>query len=160
MKIPPVPKKPRRIITAAQFDRLYQALPDADTQLLIETDIESGLRWGELTELRVRRPGLRDLHPDREPRRRGALPRRSPRRRPLPGQGLPQGQGVPAVQAQPADRQQDRGHIAARGLGDDDLLFTYQAPQQSATRTRSIATAPPPGLTEPNEKAGDTGMAH
>ncbi len=26
----------------------------ADAQLLIETDIESGLRWGELTELRVR----------------------------------------------------------------------------------------------------------
>jgi len=54
VKIPPVPEKPRRIITAAQFDRLYQTLPDADTQLLIETDIESGLRWGELTELRVR----------------------------------------------------------------------------------------------------------
>ena len=48
------PRKPRRIITAAQFDRLYQALPDADAQLLVETDIESGLRWGELTELRVR----------------------------------------------------------------------------------------------------------
>src|SRR5258708_29636865 len=27
---------------------------DADTQLLIETAIESGMRWGELTEVRVR----------------------------------------------------------------------------------------------------------
>ena len=54
VKTPPVPEKPRRIITAAQFDRLYQALPDADTQLLIETAIESGMRWGELTEVRVR----------------------------------------------------------------------------------------------------------
>src|SRR5262249_25131786 len=54
VKTPPVPEKPRCIITAAQFDRLYQALPDADTRLLVETDIESGMRWGELTELRVR----------------------------------------------------------------------------------------------------------
>jgi integrase len=43
-----VPDKPRRIITAAQFDRLYQALPDANAQLLVEIDIESGMRWGEL----------------------------------------------------------------------------------------------------------------
>ena len=28
---------------------LYKALPDADTPLLVETDIESGLRWGGLT---------------------------------------------------------------------------------------------------------------
>jgi integrase len=53
VKTPPAPDKPRRIITPAQFDRLYQALPDADTQLLVETDIESGMRWGELTELRA-----------------------------------------------------------------------------------------------------------
>lgn len=37
-----------------QFDVMYQALPDAETQLLVETDIESGLRWGELSELRVK----------------------------------------------------------------------------------------------------------
>lgn len=54
VKTPPVPKKPRRIITAAEFDLLYQALPYTDARLLVETDIESGLRWGELTELRVR----------------------------------------------------------------------------------------------------------
>jgi integrase len=50
----PVPKKPRRIITAQQFDAVYAALPDSDAQLLVETDIETGLRWGELTELRVK----------------------------------------------------------------------------------------------------------
>ena len=54
VKRPPVSDKPRRIITAAQFDRLYQALPDADSQLLVEMDIESRMRWGELTEVRVR----------------------------------------------------------------------------------------------------------
>jgi integrase len=49
----PVPRKPRRILTAAQFDAVYAALPDSDAQLLVETAIETGLRWGELTELRA-----------------------------------------------------------------------------------------------------------
>jgi integrase len=53
VKTPPVPAKPRVIITADQFNLLYQALRDADARLLVETAIESGLRWGELTELRV-----------------------------------------------------------------------------------------------------------
>jgi integrase len=51
---PPVARKPRVIITPEQFTAVYQALPDDDARLLVETDIESGLRWGELTELRVK----------------------------------------------------------------------------------------------------------
>jgi hypothetical protein len=47
--IPPVPEKPGRIITAAQFDRLYQALPDASAQLLVETGIDPGSRRLGLT---------------------------------------------------------------------------------------------------------------
>jgi integrase len=54
VKTPPVAKKPRRIITVEQFDAIYAALPDPLIRLLVETDIESGLRWGELTELRVK----------------------------------------------------------------------------------------------------------
>lgn len=52
VKTPPVPVKPRTIITPEQFATLYEALPGA-FRLLVETDIETGLRWGELTELRV-----------------------------------------------------------------------------------------------------------
>ena len=58
VKTPTVPKKPLKIITPEQFDAIYEALPDDAMRLLIETDIESGLRWGELTELRVK-----DLEP-------------------------------------------------------------------------------------------------
>jgi integrase len=54
VKTPPVPHEPRRILTAEQFDRVYAALPGTTMKLLVETDIESGLRWGELTELRVK----------------------------------------------------------------------------------------------------------
>ncbi|WP_030157280.1 tyrosine-type recombinase/integrase [Glycomyces sp. NRRL B-16210] len=53
VKTDPVPKKPLTIITPAQFDVFYVALPDAMSKLLVETAIETGTRWGELTELRV-----------------------------------------------------------------------------------------------------------
>lgn len=53
VKVPPTPRKPLAIVTPEQFDAIYQALPDAMSRLLVETDIESGLRWGELTELRA-----------------------------------------------------------------------------------------------------------
>jgi integrase len=53
VKTPTVPRKPLKIITPEQFDAIYAAIHDATLRLLVETDIESGLRWGELTELRV-----------------------------------------------------------------------------------------------------------
>ena len=54
VKTPPVPAQPRTILTPEQFAVLYDCLPDAQSKLLVETAVESGLRWGELTELRVR----------------------------------------------------------------------------------------------------------
>ena len=54
VKTPTVARKPLKIITPEQFDAIYEALPDPVSRLLIETGIESGCRWGELTELRVR----------------------------------------------------------------------------------------------------------
>jgi len=54
VRTPAVPSTPPQIITPEQFDAIYRALSDADVQLLVETAVESGLRWGELTELRVR----------------------------------------------------------------------------------------------------------
>jgi integrase len=54
VKTPTVPQKPRTIITPEQFGRVLDALPDDTMRLLAETKIETGLRWGELTELRMR----------------------------------------------------------------------------------------------------------
>ena len=54
IKPPPVPKKQRAIITPEQFDQLYLAVCSDTMKLLVEADIESGMRWGELTELRPR----------------------------------------------------------------------------------------------------------
>lgn len=52
VKTPTVPVKEFRILTPEQFEALYAALPDGQLKLLVETAIDSGLRWGELTELR------------------------------------------------------------------------------------------------------------
>jgi len=49
-------------------------------------------------------------------------------------------------------------HIEARGLGADDLLFSYRAPDRPAARHRPAATQSP-GMTDPNEKGAGTGTA-
>jgi integrase len=152
VKIPANPAKPRRIITPAQFDRLYQALPDADAQLLVETDIESGLRWGELTELRTHdldfatgiltiSRAVVELTPDEHPSGGRFLVKDYPKDKEYRRFKLSQ-QIVAKIHA----------HVTANGIGDDDLLFTYHPPAQSRTRRADLSAAPPPGMTEPNEK--------
>ena len=59
IKTPTVARKPRVIVTPEQYDVIHQALPGTTTRLMVETAIESGVRWGELTELR---PTDLDLH--------------------------------------------------------------------------------------------------
>jgi site-specific recombinase XerC len=54
VKTPTVARKPRTIVTPEQFDLIHSALPDGGWRVLVELDVETGLRWGELTELRVR----------------------------------------------------------------------------------------------------------
>lgn len=152
VKTPTIAKKPRRIITAAQFDAIYQALPDSITRLLVETDIESGLRWGELTELRAK-----DLD-----RGTGILTvarvvvKLSPKFHPEGKRFL--------VKDYPKDKEWRQlklpAHLVAklgeyidsRKLGPHDLLFPYTPPVEAARRTLP-ETLPDPdtlGLTEPN----------
>ena len=39
-------------MTPGQYDAIHHALPSPAARLPVETAIESGLRWGELTEFR------------------------------------------------------------------------------------------------------------
>ena len=136
IKTPTVPRKPLKIITPEQFDTIYDALPDAQSKLLVETDIESGLRWGELTELRGRDldPATRIVTVSR------AVVQVAPRFHPTGGRFL--------VKMYPKDKEYRRlklsqqivakieAHVTARHLGDDDLLFTYQAPREHRAHVR------------------------
>ena len=151
VKTPTVPVKPYTIITPEQFSAVYEALPDPRWRLLVETDIESGLRWGELTELRVRdiEFGSRMLTVSR------AVVQVSPKFHPAGGRFL--------VKDYPKDREFRRfklsaqivaklqAHVVEHDLGRDDLLFW--APEPDGPKVRKLRLVVDPetlGLTEPN----------
>jgi integrase len=123
VKTPPVPGKPPVIISPEQFDKIYQSLEDDDFKLFIEVDIESGLRWGELTELRAKDIDLstRILTVSR------AVVQVNPKFHPTGKRFL--------VKEYPKDKEYRRfklgaaitakieEHIQAKGIGPDGLLF-------------------------------------
>jgi integrase len=150
VKTPPIPKRPHRIITPEQFDDLYAALSSETMKLLVETGVESGLRWGELTELR---PGDQDF-------RTGVLTvsrvvvELTPRFHRDGGRFI--------VKDYPKDREHRclrlsvqmvskiKAFIELHGIGDDDLLFAMpQHPAQPPLR--ALAEPSTLGLTEPND---------
>jgi integrase len=137
-------------MTPEQFDRLYLALPSGTMKLLVKTDIESGLRWGELTELRPRDLdfGTGVLTVSR------VVVETSPRFHPDGGWFL--------IKQYPKDQEHRRlrlgagivakikAHIDEHGLGDDDLLFAM--PELPARPpVRALADPATLGLTRPNE---------
>jgi integrase len=149
VKIPTVPATLRTIVTPEQFDAIYQALPDADAQLLVETAIESGLRWGELAELRPRDLDVasRILTISRK------VIELNSRFHPEGGRFL--------VVDYPKDKEVRRfklsaqivaklsAHMKTAQLGPDDLLFTRNAAPPVPLRV--IADPETAGLTGPNE---------
>jgi integrase len=148
VKIPTVPATPRTIVTPEQFDAIYAALPNADAQLLVETAIETGLRWGELAELRpgdldlanrmltVSRKVIelnREFHPDG---RRFLVKR------------YPKDKEYRRLKLSPQITAKLKAHIQARSLGADALLFAPTPPGNAAAPTvvvRSRTTGPGTG---------------
>ena len=119
--------------------------------LLVKTEIESGPRWGELTELRVRDldVGSRLLAVSR------AVVEVHPRFHPDGGRFL--------VKEYPNDREYRRfklseqiatklrAHIIERGLGPDDLLFRARSEEgPRLLKLRLVADPASLGRTEPN----------
>lgn len=153
VKTPTVATKRRRIITPDQFATIYDAIPTRKLQLLVETDVETGLRWGELIELRAKDLDL-DTGVVTVSRVAGELAARF----------NPDGQRF-FVKQYPKDTEWRAvtlsshmfGQLAdhARGLtSDNDLLFTAPQPDRPA-RYRRPESLPDPatlGLTEPNDR--------
>ena len=150
IKTPTVPVKDYRIVTPEEFDAIYRALPDDFSRLVVETAVESGLRWGELTELRASDLDLRTgvLVVSR------AVCQVDPKFHP---QGLryyvkpyPKSKRSRRFKLSPSIVAKIDAHIAAAGLKRNDLLFAM-AP---AGKPRLTAVPDPDtlGLTEPNEQ--------
>jgi integrase len=149
VKIPTVPATVRTIVTPEQFDVVYAALPSADAQLLVETAIESGLRWGELAELRVHDLDLatrmvtvsrkvtevnREFHPDG---RRFLI------------KPYPKDKEFRRLKLSPQIVAKLKAHIMARGLGPDGLLFARRAAAPAPLHV--VAEPGDLGFTKPND---------
>lgn len=150
VKTPTVPNKPLKIITPEQFDLLYEHLPTAASRLLIETDIETGLRWGELTELR---PADFDAATRTLTISRAVVqvdPKFHPAGRRFLVKEYPKDKEWRRVKISAQLSVKLREHIEAARLGDMDLLFSHDV---EPTPQRELRVVPDPdslGLTEPN----------
>jgi len=150
VKTPTVPRKPLKIITPEQFEAIYAAIPDATLRLLVETDIESGLRWGELTELRVSDIDLitRVLTVSR------TVVQVDPKFHPTGGRFL--------VKEYPKDKEFRRlklstqltakiaAHVKDANLGPGDLIFAMARQDSPAARLRAVPDLAALGFTKPN----------
>jgi integrase len=151
VKTPPVPRKPRRVISPDQFEIIYENLRDAHMRLLVETDIETGLRWGELTELRADdlEPATQLLTISR------AVVELSPRHHPTGGRFL--------VKDYPKDKEYRRiklsrhitdkltAHITEHALAPADLIFSARHYVHDGRRPARPEPATL-GLTDPDSK--------
>ena len=152
VKTPPVPAKPPMIISPEQFDQIYAALDEGDFKLLIETDIESGLRWGELTELRPKDLdfGTRILTVSRAVVQ--VNPKYHPEGRRFLVKEYPKDGEYRCLKLSKQIVKKLKAHVVAKGLGPDDLLFELRQPPGAKRRT--VEAVPDPatlGKTEPNE---------
>jgi integrase len=151
VRTPTVPSTPRQIITPEQFDAIYDELPDADAQLLIETAVESGLRWGELTELRVRDVGF------------GTRMVEVSRKVIEINRKFQPGGTRFSVKEYLKDKEYRRlklstqlirkieAHVKSEELGPDDLLFARRGVDPPVSRIRVVPEPGSLGLTEPND---------
>lgn len=157
VRVPTVPRKVRRILTPEQYGAILEHIAEPMPRLLVETAIETGLRWGEATELR-----FGDLDP-------GACTLTVSRVViELSGQTAVDGARF-VVKPYPKDNEWRRigisSHLATR-LSEagatrllDDLIFV--APQPDGQRRRRPTKLPDPdtlGRTDPN--ASGTTFSH
>lgn len=150
VKTPTAGVKPLTVITPEQFDSIYENLDDPDAQLLVETAIESGVRWGELTELRVSDLAVttRIVTISR------AVVQVDPKFHPDGGRFI--------VQDYPKDKEFRRfklstqivnklsAHTTRHGLEGNDLLFAFRRQAKPGQPLRSVPNPDELGLTEPN----------
>jgi integrase len=150
VRTPTVPSTPRQIITPEQFDAIYQALPDADFQLLVETAIETGLRWGELTELRVKdlAPGTRMLAVSRKVIE--VNPKFQPEGKRFAVKDYPKDKEYRRFKISAQLTRKIEAHVRSEGLRPADLLFARDAGLPAVTATRTRPEPGTLGLTEPN----------
>ncbi len=151
VRTPPVARKPRRIISAEHYEKIHEALGDEMMQLLVETAVESGLRWGELTELR---PQDIELDTSMLTVSRAVVSLSAADR---PSRFLvkpyPKDKEWRRLALAPHLVEKLRQYIADREIAPNDLLFPMPPPTNVRyTRPAELPDPDTLGLTEPNDK--------
>ena len=149
VKTPTVPKKPLRIITPEEFDAFYLCLPDETSRLMVETDIESGMRWGELTELRPKDIDVANRIVTVSRTVVEVNPKFHPRSARFLVKEYPKDKEWRRFRLSGAITTKLKTSISQRGLASDDLIFEYRVPEPPVRP--SAVNAGDLGLTEPNE---------
>jgi integrase len=147
IRLPHVPEVEKDILTVEEFGEVYHQIDDYQLQTLLETDIETGLRWGELTELRasdwnsaertfkVSRTVVK-VRPNRDPEGYGFRVKL-----------YPKGKKTLEVKvSEPFAKKIDR-YLELSAKTGNDLLLTYEAPEEPA---KVIPHPDTLGLTPPN----------
>ena len=150
VKTPTVPVKEYRIVTPVEFEALLGAMPSDTARLLVEVALGSGLRWGELIELRPA-----DLHmPSGIVTITRAVVEVNPKYHPDGERFL--------VKPYPKNKRSRRfkldpdlvaaisTHSGAHGLAPSDLLFRFDTFLGPAAGARLLIPAERLGRTEPN----------
>ena len=151
VKTPTVARRPRTIVTPEQFDAIHDALPNESWRTLIELDVETGLRWGELTELRVHdlTAATRMLTVARAVIEINAAFRDTDTDR-FRIKQYPKDKEYRRVKLSPGIATALARHIEANQLGRDDLLFPMPTDPESGA-SADVATSPPDELAVPQD---------
>jgi integrase len=128
VKTPTVVLGPPPVISSQQFDTIHRAIENPVFRLMIEVGVESGLRWGELTELR---PGDIDLDTQILTVSRAVV---HVSRQFHPGGGrflvkqYPKNRDWRRLKLSAEITAKIRAHVQTRGIGRDGLLFEMPSP--------------------------------
>jgi integrase len=153
VKTPTVAVKEYRIVTPAEFEALLAGLPSNTTRLFVEVALGTGLRWGELTELRPA-----DLHmPSGIVTVTRAVAEVNPAHHPTGERFIvkpyPKNKRSRRFKLDPELVDAIKAHVAAHGLAPSDLLFQFDtfvgAPAASPQSPRLLPVEQL-GLTAPN----------
>lgn len=153
VKTPPVAKKKRTIITPEQFDALYESLTDTRMKLLVEVKVETGLRWGELTELRPKDIDFatRTLTVSR------VIIELNPRHHPEGGRFLvkdyPKDREHRSVRLSKQIARKVQAYVSEEGIKEDDLLFFLRQDELPRPRRLRVLLDPETlGFIEPERR--------
>jgi integrase len=161
VKPPKEPPSRVNVIDHDEYARIRDALPGPVSRLIVEVAINTGLRWGELTELRVR-----DLREYRGQAYLEICRAVTDAGTALTGDGrfmvrdMTKGGTHRNVSLRAGICESIEKHVADHGLGEDDLIFPVALLQaevraiKAAQRAEVLARPIPEGLTrtEPNDR--------